>query len=106
MAFNFTLAVSIPGTVSGPIATTLISAVRNALGEDAEGLTPKQAGELFCRRALRVEYDKERKRTTTADATASARAEIDGWRVNITTNEASVKITEAAAQAQSESDWA
>ncbi|MCH8920390.1 MAG: hypothetical protein IIA23_06740 [Chloroflexi bacterium] len=48
-----------PGPTNGPIVTTLENAVRNVLGEAASGLSRKEAGELFCRNALKAAYVRE-----------------------------------------------
>ena len=106
MAFNFNLAVSVPGTANGPIATTLKNGVVSFLGEDADGLTPKQAGELACRRFLKGLHDKEVQRVDVANATATDRASLDAARGDITALEANIKTTEQGLRAQAEADWA
>ena len=106
MAFNFNLAVSIPGTANGPIATTLRNAVDSHLGDDARGLTPKQAGELACRRFLRGLYNREVQRVDAANDTAVARAAIDTCRTTIATQEALIKSLEQTLRDQAETDWA
>ena len=106
MAFNFNLAISIPGTPAGPVATTLKNAVMSHLGEDSDGLTPRQAGELACRRFLRGLYDKEIQRVDAANDTAAARTEIDTCRATIDTQIATIRSLEQALRDQAETDWA
>ena len=106
MTFNFNLAISVPGTSSGTVAKTLENALRSALGGEADGLTRKEAGELFCRNAFRAAYVREVQRVDMAEATSDDRAAIDADRANITTKEASIKATEQALRAQADTDWA
>ena len=106
MAFNFTLLISIPGTSNGPIATTLENAVKSALGEDADGLTKKQAGELACRRFLKGLYDKEFQRVNVAAATESDRTTMDDNRASIDSLTAAIKATERILRDQADTDWA
>ena len=106
MAFNFTLAISLPGTANGPLATLAKAGIRSQLGEDADGLTDKQAGELFTRRLIVSAALKEYKRVNIGAATASARAELDAHRADAVINEADIKAIEANLLAQFNSDWA
>ncbi len=106
MAFTFTLGVSIPGTSTGNIATTLDNALRSVLAEAADGLNRKQVGELFCRNAMKAAYVREVQRVDAAAATAADRAAIDSSRTTITTKEVGIKATEAALQTQADTDWA
>ena len=106
MAFNFNLAISLPGTVSGPLAMLAVAGIRRQLGEDAGGLTDKEAGELFTRRQIVAAALKEWKAVNIAADTAAARADLDTNRADAVANEAAIKAIEAAALAQFESDWA
>ena len=105
MTFNFNLAISVPGTSTGTVAKTLENALRSALGEEANGLTRKEVGELFCHNAFRAAYFREVQRVDVAAATSDDRATIDANRANITTKEASIKATEQALRAQADNDW-
>ena len=77
MAFNFNLAISLPGTANGPLADLAERGIRRALGEDASSLNRKEAAELAVRRYFVSLALKEWKGVDTAAATASTRTDLE-----------------------------
>ena len=106
MAFNFNLAISLPGAPSGPLAALARAANRDALGEEAAGLSDKEVAEALARREIVSRALKYFRRVTIGDATAAKRSEQDVHRTDAEANQAEIKIIEADLLAQFNSDWA
>ena len=106
MAFNFNLAISIPGTANGPLATLAEGGIRRELGELASGLNRKAAGELAVRRYFVSLAWKEYKSVNIAAAVADKRAELDAHRSGGALNEVEIKDIERSMLDQFEADWA
>ena len=108
MSFILTLEIEIPvaPNPNHPFNVTRVDAVRAALGGDADGLSDKEADELFCRRAFQDAYTKQDQRVGGAADSAADRASIDVARSTIADREADILTDRLARRAQAETDWA
>jgi len=95
-----------PGTINGAFRIKSLLGIRRALGEDAKGLTDKQAFELFCRQHVIQAYNIQDAVVDGAAESAADRAAIDTARASITTREANIVALRGARRAKSDIDWA
>lgn len=103
MPFTLSLDFTIPGTPSGPVATTLANAIQKLLGDES-GLTGAAAAHESVVRFWTGLYRRELQAVDAAAANATDRATIDQLRDDIETLLAAIKVREEAFKAQADTD--